>query len=53
MMMEKYNYPNLAAVDAEDAEVILLLECAQYGYIADREEEIAEQEAAMERAQHG
>jgi len=45
--MERFNYPNIAAVLAEDVELIYLLECEQYGYMKDRQEEMEEQQAQM------
>lgn len=54
--MERFNYPNLAAVYAEDAHLMYLLECESYGYKRDQQElqeqqeaEIAAQQAAIER----
>lgn len=51
--MERFNYRNLAEVDKEDAEILYLLECEQYGHVADREEELEERQAELERQQHG
>lgn len=50
--MERFNYPNLAAVKAESAEMYYLLECESYGRIRDEEEKLAEHEAEIE-AQRG
>lgn len=47
--MERFNYPNLAAVKAESAEIYYLLECESYGRIRDEEEKLAEQEAEIEQ----
>lgn len=46
--MERFNYPNLAAVEAEDARILYLLECESYGLRRDQQEEMAEQEAELE-----
>lgn len=43
--MERFNYPNLAAVLAEDAEILQLLEAESYGRKRDDEEKLSEQEA--------
>lgn len=43
--MERFNYPNLAAVMAEDAEILYLLECESYGRRRDEQEELDEKEA--------
>lgn len=43
--MERFNYPNLAAVKEEDVEILYLLECESYGRRRDDEEELAEKEA--------
>lgn len=51
--MERFNYPNLAAVREEDAEILYLLECESYGYKRDTEEELAEREAEAERLRNG
>lgn len=54
--MERFNYPNLAAVYEEDAEILYLLDCERYG---DRAEELerlehkaAEAEDEMSRLQN-
>src|SRR5688572_16573034 len=52
-LMERFNYPNLAAVREEDAEILYLLECESYGYKRDTEEELAEREAEAERLRNG
>jgi hypothetical protein len=46
--MERFNYPNLAAVDAENVEILYLLECESYGRRRDEQEELDEQEAEYE-----
>jgi hypothetical protein len=54
--MERFNYPNLAAVYAEDASIFRLLELESYGDRADKEEELAEAEAkanAMSEGNYG
>lgn len=51
--MERFNYRSLAEVDAEDASIIYLLECEQWGYVMDREEELDEQYAELEVATDG
>lgn len=45
--MERFNYPNLAAVYEEDASILQLLEAESYGVKADQREalEAAEVEA--------
>ena len=48
--MERFNYPNLAAVYAEDAELLYLLECESYGYKRDEKEKMNELEAQQEEA---
>lgn len=50
--MERFNYPNLAAVKAESAELYYLLECESYGRVRDEEERLEMQEAEIE-AQKG
>jgi hypothetical protein len=47
--MERFNYPNIAAVYEEDASIIQLMEYESYGYKLDQKEEMAEQEAEVER----
>ncbi len=46
--MERFNYPNLAAVREEDAEILYLLECESYGEKRDEQEEMEEQLAETE-----
>jgi hypothetical protein len=46
--MERFNYPNLAAVLAEGAEIIYLLECESYGRKRDEQEEIEEMKEKAE-----
>lgn len=41
--MERFNYPNLAAAEAEDSRIIYLLECESYGRRRDEEELIERQ----------
>lgn len=43
--MERFNYPNLAAVYEEDAEILQLLEAESYGYKRDEKEKMDELEA--------
>ncbi len=43
--MERFNYPNLAAVYKEDMEIIRLLELESYGRKRDEQEELDEAEA--------
>lgn len=55
--MDRFNYPDLASVEAEDVRIIQLLEAESYGLRRDQEEEIEEQkqnaELAQMRADHG
>lgn len=53
--MERFNYPNLAAVEAEDARILYLLECESWGVKMDEQEEMEEQRLELEnlRMQHG
>lgn len=46
--MERFNYPNLAAVMAESSEILYLLECESYGRRRDDQEEMAAQQAELE-----
>ncbi|HTS05699.1 MAG TPA: hypothetical protein VMP68_08955 [Candidatus Eisenbacteria bacterium] len=46
--MERFNYPNLAAVEAEDSRILYLLECESFGRKRDEEEELEEQKAQAE-----
>lgn len=46
--MERFNYPNLAAVMDEDAEILYLLECESYGNRRDEQEKLDEREAEFE-----
>lgn len=41
-MMERFNYPNLAAVQAESTELLYLLECESFGRKQDEQEEMEE-----------
>lgn len=43
--MERFNYPNLAAVYEEDSEILQLLEAESYGYKRDEKEKMDELEA--------
>lgn len=45
--MERFNYPNLAAAEAEDSRIIYLLECESYGNKRDQEELLERQKAEM------
>lgn len=49
--MERFNYPNLAAVRAESVELLYLLECESYGRRRDEEEEMEERELEAEQAE--
>lgn len=54
--MERFNYPNLAAVREEDAEILWLLECESFGYRRDEKEKLDELEAEQaerQRANNG
>lgn len=46
--MERFNYPNIQAVLDEDIELIRLLECEQFGYKRDQQEELEEMKAEQE-----
>lgn len=48
--MERFNYQNLAAVRAESAEMLYLMECASYGRQRDEEEEMKRYKEEAERA---
>lgn len=37
--MERFNYQSLAAVMAESAELLYLMECASWGYEMDKQEQ--------------
>jgi hypothetical protein len=43
-LMERFNYPNLAAVYEEDTEILYLLECESFGDKADEKEKMEELE---------
>lgn len=45
--MERFNYSSIQAVLDEDVELIYLLECEQFGYQRDRQEEMDERQAQM------
>lgn len=51
--MERFNYPNLEAVYAEDASILHLLECESYGYKRDEKEKMEELEAQKEGLPNG
>lgn len=51
--MERFNYPNLAAVYEEESEIMYLLECESYGYKRDERERMDEIEAEAERLRDG
>lgn len=51
--MERFNYPNLAAVDAEDASILWMLDAEQYGYKADEQEERDRMQAEIEAMKDG
>lgn len=44
-MMERFNYPNMAAAYDEDSRILQLLEAESYGDRRDEEERIEELEA--------
>lgn len=47
-LMERFNYPNLAAVYAEDASIFALLDAESYGYKMDERERMEELEQETE-----
>lgn len=47
--MERFNYPTLADVKAESAELIYLLECESYGRKQDEQEELEDMKAEAEQ----
>lgn len=49
--MERFNYPNLAAVMAESTEVVYLMECESYGRKRDEQEELDEMKRDAEQSQ--
>jgi hypothetical protein len=51
--MERFNYPNLAAVMEEDSEILYLLECESFGYKRDEQEKLDEREAEFEEQKAG
>jgi hypothetical protein len=55
--MERFNYPNIAAVEAEDGRILAMLEAESWGRLKDEQEEQAEREEEMEqsrlRSEHG
>jgi len=51
--MERFNYPNLAAVYEEDARIIYLLGCEQYGYKRDEQEKMERMERELEARSSG
>lgn len=51
--MERFNYPNLAAVMAEDSAILAMLEAESYGYKADEKERYEESLAEAEAARYG
>jgi hypothetical protein len=52
-LLERFNYPSLAALYEESAEILLLLEAESYGYKRDEKEKLAEAELAAAEAQNG
>lgn len=46
--MERFNYPNLAAVYDEDASIMQLLEAESFGYKQDEKEKMEALEAEIE-----
>lgn len=51
--MERFNYPNLAAVLAEDAAILAMLEAESFGYKQDEKEKNEELLAEAEAARYG
>lgn len=49
--MERFNYPNLAAVRKESTELIYLLECESYGRKRDEQEELDEMKEHAQQQQ--
>lgn len=47
-LMERFNYPNLAAVYAEDGAILRLLEAESYGYKQDEKEKLEEMQREAE-----
>ena len=48
-LMERFNYQSIAAVMAEEAELLYLLECESWGYKLDEKEKLAQQEAELQQ----
>lgn len=46
--MERFSYPSIAAVLAESAELLQLLEAESYGYKKDQEERLLAQQADLD-----
>ena len=46
--MERFNYPNIAAVLAEDASILVMLEAESWGKRRDDDEELEEQKREIE-----
>jgi hypothetical protein len=51
--MERFNYPNLAAVYEEDAAILQLLELESYGDRADQMEEIERKQSEVDDLEIG
>lgn len=51
--MERFNYPNLAAVRKESAEILQLLEYESWGYKKDEKEKLAREQAELEAQKRG
>lgn len=51
--MERFNYPNLAAVYEEDASILQLLELESFGDRADQMEEIEQMRSQVDNMEGG
>lgn len=51
--MERFNYPNLAAAEAEDSRMLYFLECESFGRKADEKEILDRREREMEEVSYG
>lgn len=49
--MERFSYPNIAAVERESTRLMQMMEAESYGVIRDREEELEEQRRELENQQ--
>lgn len=50
--MERFNYPNLAAAEAEDSRIIYFLECESFGRKADEQEILERQKKELEEVSY-